>query len=113
MSVKIAVNLPVTDLDRSVGFFTQLGFAIDPRLSDSASAHLVVSEEIRIVLLTARLFGTITTRPVADPTTGAEMVVQLQVASRARVDELVDAAMKAGGRIANPPNDQGFLYGRS
>lgn len=113
MSVKIAVNLPVTDLDRSVGFFAELGFAIDPRLSYSASAHLVVSEEIRIVLLTARLFGTITNRPVPDPTSGAEMVVQLQVASRARVDELVDAALKAGGRIANPPNDQGFLYGRS
>jgi uncharacterized protein len=113
MSVKIAVNLPVTSLDKSVGFFTQLGFAINPQLTNSASAHLIVSEEISVMLLTAQLFSTITNRPVADPTTSAEMVVQLQLDSRKRVDELVNAALTAGGQITNPPNDQGVLYGRS
>jgi predicted lactoylglutathione lyase len=113
MCVKIAVNLPVKSLDRSVGFFTQLGFAVNPQLTSDATAHLIVSDEISIMLLTAELFSTVTNRPVADTATSAEAVVQLQLDSRERVDELVDAAVTAGGRIANPPNDQGFLYGRS
>src|SRR5262245_30555211 len=113
MSVKIAVNMPVKSLETSVRFFTQLGFAVNPELTSNSTALLVVSEEISVMLLTAELFSTVTNREVADTVTSAEVLVQLQLDSRERVDDLVEAAIGAGGQIANPPNDQGFLYGRS
>jgi predicted lactoylglutathione lyase len=112
MSVKITVNLPVKSLDRSAGFFTKLGFFVNPQLTTDATAHLVISDEISVMLVTEELFGTISRRDAADTATSAEVIVQLQMDSRRRVDELVDAAIAAGGHVANPPNDQGFLYGR-
>jgi len=113
MSIKIAVNLPVQALDRSVAFFTKLGFSVNPKLTSDTTAHLVLSEEISTILVAEELFSTISRRTVADAATRAEVIVQLQVGSRERVDELVDVAIGAGGQVANPPNDQGFLYGRS
>ncbi len=41
------------------------------------------------------------------------MILQLQVESRERVDELVDRALAAGALPLHAPNDRGFLYGRS
>ena len=34
MATKIFVNLPVRDLDRSVEFFTRLGFTFNPQFTD-------------------------------------------------------------------------------
>jgi predicted lactoylglutathione lyase/AcrR family transcriptional regulator len=113
MPVKLAINLPVKKLDRSVGFFTQLGFSVNPQLSSDTTAHLVISDEISAILIAEELFNNISRRHVADTATSAEVIVQLQLGTRERVDELVDAAISAGGQVANPPNDQGFLYGRS
>jgi predicted lactoylglutathione lyase len=113
MSVQIAVNLPVEDLDRSVGFFTQLGFTVNPQLTSDTVAHLVISDQISTILVAEQVFRSISRRAVADPATSAEVLVQLKLDSRERVDQLVDAAIRAGGQVANPPNDQGFLYGRS
>lgn len=113
MSVKIIVNLPVKDLERATGFFTRLGFTVNPALTSGTTAHLLVGEEISVMLVDEKLFTSISNRAVADTATSAEVVVQLQLDSRERVDEFVDSALQAGGRIANPPNDQGFLYGRS
>jgi predicted lactoylglutathione lyase len=113
MSTKIAVNLPVKDLDRSLQFFTRLGFSVNPQLTNSTNAHLVITDDISAMLVTEELFRGITRRAVADTATNAEVIVQLALDSRQDVDDLVDAAITAGGQVANPPNDQGFLYGRS
>ena len=112
MPVKIAVNLPVRSVGRSIEFFTRLGFAVDPLLTGDATARLVISEEISAMLVTHEVFRRITGRDIAEARTEAEVVVQLQVDSRERVDQLADAAGEAGARTVFPANDQGFLYGR-
>jgi uncharacterized protein len=113
MPVEIAVNLPVRSVARSIEFFTRVGFSIDPLLTNDTTAHFVISEGISTLLVAHEMFRRITGRDLAEARTAAEVVVQLRLDSRERVDELVDAAIEAGGRTANPTNDQGFLYGRS
>jgi predicted lactoylglutathione lyase len=63
--------------------------------------------------LSPKSCSTTSRRDVADTATSAEVIVQLRAGTREPVDELVDAAISAGGQVANPPNDQGFLYGRN
>lgn len=113
MPAKIVLNLPVTSLDRSIGFFTRLGFLVDTTLTSDTAAHLVMSDQASVMLITEPVFGAVTGRAVTDTATSAETVVQLKLDSREQVDQFVNAAIGAGGRIANPPSDQGFLYGRS
>jgi predicted lactoylglutathione lyase len=113
MSTKIAVNLPVKDLAASTRFFAALGFPGDERLANENMEAVVISDDIYVLLVGDSQFRAITKKEIPDAATTSEAILQLQVDSRQRVDELVDKAFAAGAQPANEPNDQGFLYGRS
>ncbi|MCZ7527855.1 MAG: VOC family protein [Acidimicrobiia bacterium] len=107
------VNLPVRDLDKSVDFFTRLGFAFDPRFTDENATCMILSDQAYVMLLVEDFFKTFTTKDVCDATTHTEAILALSAGGRAQVDELVDEALAAGASPANEPVDQGFMYGRS
>ena len=44
MPTMIFVNLPVKDLNRSVEFFTKLGFKFNPQFTDETATCMIVSE---------------------------------------------------------------------
>jgi uncharacterized protein len=113
MSIRIAVNLPVKDLARSARFFAELGLVRNEQLSNETMEAIVVSDDIYALLVVEPQFKAITKKEIADTATASEVVLQLQVESRQRVDELADKAFAAGALPASEPNDQGFLYGRS
>ncbi len=113
MSTKIFVNLPVKNLDKSIDFFTKLGFSFNPQFTDENAGCLVISDDIYAMLLVESFFKTFTKKDIADATKTTEVIVALGVDSRERVDELVDKALAAGGQPANDTDDQGFMYGRS
>jgi predicted lactoylglutathione lyase len=113
MSTKIAVNLPVKDLAASTRFFSALGFPGDKRLTNENTEAVAVSDDIYVLLIVDSQFKAITRKKIPDTAMTSEAILQLQVDSRQRVDELVDKAFAAGAQPANEPSDQGFLYGRS
>ena len=52
MPTMITVNLPVKDLERSTGFFTALGFAINPQFGGEDDMEcLVIADGISVMLL--------------------------------------------------------------
>ena len=110
---KIFVNLPVNDLARSVEFFTELGFAFDPRFTDESATCMIVSDEAFVMLLVEDRFKDFTKKQLADPTTHTEAIVALSAASPEEVDELVDKALATGGSPANDPLEMDSMYGRS
>jgi uncharacterized protein len=113
MPTKIAVNLPVKDLAASTRFFAELGFPSDEKLANANLEAFVISDDIYVLLVDQSQFKTITKKEIPDTAATSEVILQLQVDSRQRVDELADKAFAAGALPANEPNDQGFLYGRS
>lgn len=113
MSMKIFVNLPVKDLDKSVAFFTELGFSFNQQFTDENASAMTVSDDISVMLLVEPFFQSFTTKKVADATTTTETITCLGVDSREQVDELADRALAAGGQPANDPMDEGFMYLRS
>jgi predicted lactoylglutathione lyase len=113
MPTKIAVNLPVKDLAKSSRFLASLGFPSDPRLANENTQAFAISDDIYVLLVAESHFKTITKKEIADTATTSGAILQLQVDSRKRVDELADKAVAAGALPANEPTDQGFLYGRS
>lgn len=112
-SRKIFVNLAVEDLDRSVGFFKQLGFEFDPRFTDETATCMVVSDEAFVMLLLRDRFKDFTKKDLADPTAQTEAILGLSADSREQVDELAEKALASGGSPANDPIDLDFMYGRS
>lgn len=113
MSKMIFVNLPVTDLARSIAFYAALGFNRNPQFSDDEGACMVWSDAIYVMLLTPAKWGSFTTRPIC-PKGSSEVSLALSVDSRDEVNRLVDAGAAAGGKAdVNPPEDHGFMFQRT
>jgi predicted lactoylglutathione lyase len=110
---EIAVNLPVKSLARPARFFTELGLVRNKPSRNENMEAIVVSDDIYVLLVVEPHFSAITKKEIPDTATSSEAILQLQVDSRKRVDELADKAFAAGALAANEPNDQGVLYGRS
>jgi len=113
MANKIFVNLPVKDLNRSIAFFTKLGFSFNPQFTDETATCMVVSENIFVMLLIESRFAGFTKKSVADATKTTEVLIALDAESREEVDRIVDAAVAAGGSLYREPADHGWMYERS
>jgi uncharacterized protein len=107
------VNLAVADLDRSVEFFTKLGFTFNPEFTDETATCMIVSEQAFVMLLTQAKFREFITTDVSDPTTQTEVLMAISATSRDEVDVLADKAIAAGGSHASNPIEMDFMYARS
>ena len=112
MSTKMFVNLPVKDLSKSMAFFKALGWKFNPQFTDDTAACLVISDENYAMLLTHKKFSEFTNKKIADGAT-VEALIAIGVDSKADVARIADAAIKAGGQEAKPPQDYGFMQLRS
>jgi uncharacterized protein len=110
MSTKIFVNLPVKNLNKSVDFFTKLGYEFNPQFTDENATCMIVSEDIYVMLLVEEYFKTFMPKEICDTAKSAEVLIALSFESRAAVDEIVAKAIAAGGTTYKEPNDMGFMY---
>jgi predicted lactoylglutathione lyase len=113
MPKAIYVNLAVADLQRSMDFFTALGFSFNPQFTDDQAAALVISDTIYAMLHTPKSFLRFTKKGIADTRTTTEVLLALQVDSRERVDEFMKKALMSGGREHREAEDYGFMYDRA
>src|SRR5688500_14965795 len=107
------LNLPVRDLNRSMEFFRKLGFDFNPQFTDERAACLTFNPDAHVMLLQEDFFDSFTTRMVADMSEYIEQITAFSCPNREAVDQLTDAAFKAGATFAMPPLDMGFMYSRS
>jgi len=110
----IFVNLPVADVARSTTFYEKLGFERNAAFSNEQASAMIWSDTISIMLLDRAFFQTFTPRGIADADAVTEVLLCLSFDSREEVDRITDAAGAAGGTAdIRPPQDMGFMYGRS
>ena len=89
----IFVNLPVSDLPKSIAFYEALGAVKNEQFTDHTAACMVFSETIHVMLLTHDKFSQFTPKKIAN------------------ARETTEAA---GGAVdIGPKQDYGFMYGRS
>jgi predicted lactoylglutathione lyase len=98
MATKIFVNLPVKDLNKTVEFFTKLGFTFNPQFTDENATCMIIGENIFIMLLVEKFFKTFTKKEICDATKDAEVIVALSAESREKVDQMINRVIEAGGR---------------
>jgi predicted lactoylglutathione lyase len=110
MATKIFVNLPVKNLNKSIEFFTKLGFTFNQQFTDETATCMIVTDDIFVMLLTEAKFKTFTPKEICDTNKYTEALVCLSLESRAKVDEMVRKAVAAGGTTYNEAVDYGFMY---
>jgi uncharacterized protein len=111
MAQMIFLNLPVKDLDRSVDFFTSVGYTFNPQFTNERATCMVISDTIYVMLLTEPFFKGFITKEIADTSKNVECITCLSANSREEVDAIVAKAVAAGATTPIPPQDHGFMYG--
>ena len=57
-NMKIFINLPVKDLNKTIEFFTKLGFRFNPQFTDKNATCMIINENIFVMLLIEKFFKT-------------------------------------------------------
>jgi predicted lactoylglutathione lyase len=110
---RVFIHVAVREMQKSMEFFAQCGLTIQPGApAVPGSTYLRLNDESCLVLHSRDHFASVSRKAHVDPT-GTEVIVQLQISTRARVDDFVDRALAAGATRHHPPTDRAFLYGRS
>ncbi len=114
MPRSVFINLPVKDIKLATAFYEAIGCNRNDQFSDENSSSMVWSETITFQLLQHEYYRTFTSKPIADAHASSSMLIALSRESRQEVDQMVEAAGKAGGQVdVREPQDLGFMYLRS
>ena len=107
------VNLPVTDMERAKAFYTAVGFAPNPAMSDHNGACFIVEQDHSyLMVLTREYFQTFTDLPIGDPAVNPSVSTAVFLDSREAVDATLADGLAAGGTEPHPASDYGFMYQR-
>jgi predicted lactoylglutathione lyase len=113
MSKQIFINLAVRDLQKSMDFYSSLGFSNNPQFSDESGKCMVWGENIFVMILTHEKFSTFATKPLADTKSGLAAIFSLSVGSIDEMNEIMASGLKAGGTEPAGMKDYGFMQQRT
>lgn len=113
MSKQVFINLAVKDLDKSMAFYSSMGFSNNPQFSDDTAKCMVWSENIFVMIMTHEKFMTFATKPIADTKTKLAGIFALSVDSLDKVNEISNNALAAGGTEPTEMKDYGFMQQRT
>ena len=113
MAKQIFINLAVKDLQKSLDFYTALGFTNNPQFSDDSGKCMVWSESIFVMLLTHEKFSSFATKPIADTKSNVAGLFSLSVDSVAEMNSIVSNGLNAGGIEPSEMKDYGFMQQRT
>ncbi len=110
MATQVFINLPVKDLNRSIEFFTRLGYTFNPQFTDEKATCMIVSDTIYVMLLVEPFFQSFTKKEICDTSKAAEVAICLSAESKDAVNDIVNKAVAAGATVPDPANDHGWMY---
>ena len=113
MNKQIFINLAVSNLEKSMEFYTALGFSNNPQFSDETAKCMVWSESIFVMLLTSEKFSSFATKPIADTRTKVAALFSLALENIEAVNKMMADGLKAGGIEPTEMKDYGFMQQRT
>lgn len=113
MPKQIFINLAVKDPQRSMGFYTAMGFTNNPQFSDDNGKCMVWGDSIFVMIMNHEKFASFATKPLADTKSGLAGLFSLSVDSVDEVNRITNEAVKVGGIEPNEMRDYGFMQQRT
>ena len=113
MPKQVFINLAVKDVEKSMQFYSALGFTNNPQFSDEAGKCMVWSENIFLMILSHEKFAGFATKPIADTKSSLAALFSLSLDSVDEVNNMVNNGLKAGGTEPHEMRDYGFMQQRS
>lgn len=108
--MKVYVNLPVKNLEKSKEFFSKLNFEFNEKFTDEKCGCMIVGGDNYVMLLTEEFFRTFTGKELSDATKATEVIVALEVENREKVGEFFNKAIEAGATKNVEPMQEKFMH---
>lgn len=111
MNIKsIFINLPITNLEQTRAFWSDLDFRFNEQFSDDKALCLILNEgSMYAMLITQPMFATFTNKPIADRTT-TQAIFAIEVNTREEVDHMVATALSNGATRFKESVNHGWMY---
>lgn len=113
MAKQVFINLAVKDLQKSVDFYSALGFTNNPQFSDETGKCMEWSENIFVMILSNAKFSEFATKPLANTKSHIAGIFSLSLDSLDEVNRLMTKGLKAGGTEPSEFRDYGFMQQRT
>lgn len=113
MTKQIFINLAVRDVQKSMDFYSALGFTNNPQFSDDSGKCMVWSEHIFVMILSHEKFSSFATKPIADTKSHLSGLFSLSVDSPDSMNKMMEMGLKAGGIEPHEMRDYGFMQQRT
>jgi predicted lactoylglutathione lyase len=110
---KLFVNIPVNDVQKSIIFFEELGFAFNPQFTDATATCMLVGTDAYFMLMNKEKFAGFAKKSSGDSLKQTNELFALTMDTREEVDALYEKALAIGGSKAADPQDHGFMYVQS
>ena len=110
---QIFINIAVKDLQKSMQFYTALGFTNNIQFSDISSKCMVWSEHIFLMIMTHEKFTNFVTKPIANTKENIPCIFSLSVDSIEEINRIVNNGLNAGGTEPVEMKDYGFMQQRT
>ena len=113
MAKQVFINLAVKNLQKSMDFYTALGFTNNSQFSDDSGKCMVWAENIFVMLLTHEKFKNFATKPIADTKSKLAALYSLSLENMDEVNKVMTNGLNAGGIEPSEMKDYGFMQQRT
>lgn len=110
---QLFINLPVSDLEKSMQFYLALGFTIQPLFTDKNQISLMWSDSIYLMLQSRDFSNSYLNKQMFDARKHQMPSFTLPVESIDVVNTMMEDGLKAGGVEPVTPIREDFMYLRS
>lgn len=113
MAKQIFINLAVSDPQKSMEFYSALGFTNNPQFSDESGKCMVWGDNIFVMLLSHQKFASFATKPLADTKSSLAGLFSLSTESPEEMNRIISSGLQSGGIEPHPIRDYGFMQQRT
>src|SRR3954453_11868006 len=111
--MSLFITCTVENVERATAFYTSLGWTLNTEMSDHNVSCFAIAPEQYVMLGSREMYASVggVEEVIGGPETPSKVTVSFDLKSREAVDELVERARAAGGRIGDV-DDYPFMYQR-
>jgi predicted lactoylglutathione lyase len=111
--MSLFISCPVADVERATTFYSALGWPLQAGMSGPGSSCFAIAPEQFVMLASRETYESVggVEELIGGPDTPSKVAVSFDLPSKEAVDELVERAGAAGGRVGDT-DDYPFMYQR-
>lgn len=111
--MSLFITCPVESVERATAFYTALGWTLDADMSGPGASCFAIAPGQSVMLGSREMYASVggSEELIGTPDTPSKVTVSFDLGSREAVDELVERAGAAGGRVGDT-DDYPFMYQR-